>query len=284
LQALERDNAPRQLQTMPQRLASFAALGIQLVIVIPFDANLARMGARDFATSVLLGQLQLRELYVGPNFAFGHRREGSFNLLKEIGEEMGIVVGRIPQIQYRGTRVSSTAVRQALVLGQVTLARRLLGRPYALSGEVVHGSGTGSRLQVPTANLLTENDLVPRRGVYVTLLSLSGERHRCITNIGVRPTISTAGSEAPLSIETHILGFSGDLYGSRISLEFLLRLREERRFPDPDALVAQIRRDMARARRYFAWVEKTSPELLTEDEAFAFRRCSDQLSRLQTRS
>ncbi len=263
LQVLARDNAPRQIQTLQQKLATFAALGIQLAVVIPFDLHLAHMSAREFATRILWDQLRLEEIYVGPNFAFGHRREGSFNLLKEIGEEKGFLVGRINQVQFRGSRVSSTAVRQALLAGQVALARRLLGRPYSLAGHVIHGNATGSRLQVPTANLQSDNDLIPRMGVYVSILNLGGDRFVGVTNIGVRPTVIPEGTDAPVTVETHVLDFSGDLYGSRVSLEILLRLRDERRFPDKQALVAQISKDVARARRYFAWAERTTPGLLT---------------------
>jgi riboflavin kinase/FMN adenylyltransferase len=252
IQVLAPDNAPRQIQTLKQKLATLESLGIQLAIVIPFDLELAHMSAHDFAIDILWGRLGLEEIYVGPNFAFGHRREGSFNLLREIGAEKGFAVGRIRQVQFRGNRVSSTSVRQALLSGQVALARRLLGRPYVLAGEVVHGTATGSGLRVPTANLRSENELIPRRGVYVTRLTVEGNRRGSVTNIGVRPTVTGFDSSAPLAIESHVLDFNQDLYGRRVILEFFVRLREERRFRDRDALVEQIGRDVDRARRYFA--------------------------------
>jgi riboflavin kinase/FMN adenylyltransferase len=251
LQVLAPQNAPRQIQTLEQKIAFFGYCGIKLVLVIPFTAEFALTGARDFACRILWEKMGLREIYVGPNFAFGHRREGSFNLLKEIGEEKGFLVGKIHQVQFRGSRVSSTAVRQALVAGQVALARRLLGRPFSLAGEVVHGTATGAELKVRTANLETSNEIIPRRGVYATSMILAGKRLEAVTNIGVRPTIT--GGEAPVSIETHVLDFDGDIYGKSIHLEFLLRLRGERRFPGREALVAQIKRDISRARRFFRW-------------------------------
>jgi riboflavin kinase/FMN adenylyltransferase len=263
LQVLAPDNAPRQIQTLDQKLAVLESLGIELAIVIPFDLRLAQTSAREFAAGMLWERLRLEEIYVGPNFAFGHRREGSFNLLKEIGAEKGFFVGRIHQVQFRGSRVSSTAIRQALVSGQVALARRLLGRPFGLEGRIVHGTATGSALRIPTANLSCENALIPRPGVYVTLMTVDGNRHRSVTNIGVRPTVSQAGSPAPTTVETHILNFSGDIYGRTAALEFLLRLREERRFPGLEALAAQIRRDIARARRYLSLVETLAPALVT---------------------
>ena len=258
LQVLAPNNAPRQIQTLPQKLAMLASLGIELAVVIPFDLSLAQTSARDFAVGILWEELQLREIYVGPNFAFGHRREGSFSLLKEIGEEKGFVVGKIPQVQFRGSRVSSTAIRQALVSGQVALARRLLGRPFALDGVVVHGTAKGGSIRIPTANLQTPNELVPRKGVYVTMLTVDGRRHMGVSNIGFRPTVSRTAESSP-SIETHVLDFDEDMYGKETSLEFMLRLRDEHKFPDLSSLVTQIHRDIARARRYFRWLESVAP-------------------------
>jgi riboflavin kinase/FMN adenylyltransferase len=235
------------------------SLGICLTVVIPFDLELARMSAREFATGMLRDRLKIEEIYVGPNFAFGHRREGSFNLLREIGAEKGFTVGRIHQVQFRGSRVSSTAVRQALLCGQAALARRLLARPFSLEGEIVHGTATGSGLRVPTANLRSENELIPRMGVYVTILGADGCRYRSVTNIGVRPTVASHDATAPVTIETHILDFEQDLYGRQVTLEFLLRLRDERKFQNRDALVAQIRKDVGRARRYFAKLKALAP-------------------------
>jgi riboflavin kinase/FMN adenylyltransferase len=269
LAVLAPNHAPRQIQTLEQKLATLEALGIELVIVIPFTTEFAQTRAADFATRILADRIGVHEVHVGPNFAFGYRREGSFNLLKEIGDARGFLVGKVPQVQFRGSRVSSTAVRQALVAGQVTLARRLLGRPYALAGEIVHGDAIGAGLSVPTANLQTSNELIPRSGVYVTLLVVDGRRRRAVTNVGVRPTISGGAPDSPLRIETHVLDFKGSLYGRQLSLEFLVRLRDERRFPGRDALLAQIRRDIARANRYFDWLERVAPALLAEGAGVA---------------
>ena len=267
LQVLAPYNAPRQIQTLSQKLITVETLGIRMVIVIPFTLEFAQTSARDFATRILWDRMKLEEIYVGPNFAFGHRREGSFNLLKEIGEEKGFVVGKIRQVQFRGSRVSSTAVRQALLAGQVALARRLLGRPYALEGEVVHGTATGAGLAFPTANLKSPNGLIPRHGVYVTLLTVDGRRYPAVTNIGVRPTVTNASGGVAVSIETYALDFSQNLYGRSVTVEFLLRLREERKFSGKDALVSQIRKDVQRARRYFGWLTQTAPALLEESPA-----------------
>jgi len=259
LQVLAPNNAPRQIQTLDQKLAAMQRLGIRLVVVIPFTLELAKTRARDFALAILRDKLKIREIYVGPNFAFGHRREGSFNLLKEIGAETGFFTGRIHQVQFRGNRVSSTAVRQALVAGQVALARRLLGRPFELQGEIVHGAAVGSGIKVPTANLRTRNELIPRNGVYAVIMKVAGGRYYGVTNIGHRPTVNPKAGDSEVSIETHLFDFQGDLYGQEAALELLLHMRDERRFPDTRSLVAQIGTDIGRARRYLKWFERTAP-------------------------
>jgi riboflavin kinase / FMN adenylyltransferase len=266
LQVLAPDNAPRQIQTLSQKLAALAALGIDVVVVLPFTRDLAHMGARGFVTDILVRRLQTREIHVGASFAFGHRREGSFNLLKEMGEEFGFVVEKIHQVQFRGTRVSSTLVRQALISGQAGLARRFLGRPFALEGEIVHGAAVGTSLTVPTANLLTRNELIPRTGVYVTFLDLEGRRWKSVTNIGTRPTL-TGQSGGPVTVETHVLDFEKELYGARVCVEFLVRVREERRFESTEALVSRIKKDVATAHRFFEWVRRVAPGCLSDAAA-----------------
>jgi riboflavin kinase/FMN adenylyltransferase len=266
LQVLAPDNAPRQIQTLGQKLAALDALGIDVVVVLPFTRDLAHLGAREFVTDILHERLRAREIHVGASFAFGHRREGSFNLLKEMGEELGFLVEKIHQVQFRGTRVSSTMVRQSLISGQAGLARRLLGRPFALEGEVVHGAAVGSGLRVPTANVGARNELIPRTGVYLSFLTLEDSRRKSVTNIGTRPTL-TGQVAGPLTIETHILDFEGELYGAEVSVELLVRLREERRFASTDALVSRIRKDVASARRFFEWMRRVAPRCLNGDAA-----------------
>jgi riboflavin kinase/FMN adenylyltransferase len=264
LQVLAPDNAPRQIQTLDQKLTALDALGIDVVLVLPFTRDLAHMGAREFVARILVDRLHAREIHVGASFAFGHRREGSFNLLKEMGEELGFLVEKIHQVQFRGTRVSSTMVRQALISGQAGLARRLLGRPFALGGEIVHGAAVGTSLRVPTANLSSQNELIPRTGVYVTFLNLGGRRRKSVTNIGTRPTL-TGQLAGPPTVETHVLDFKEELYGARVCVEFLMRLREEQRFESTGELVSRIRKDVTAARRFFEWVRRVAPGCLSED-------------------
>ena len=250
LQKLAPNNAPMQIQTLPQKLAVIESLGIPVTVVIPYDETLAATSARDFALTVLCERLRISEIYVGPNFAFGHRRQGSINLLKEIGSEKGFIAEKIPQVEFRGTRVSSTAARQALVYGQVSLARRLMARPFTLEGTVIHGAGLGSKIKIPTANLRAENELIPRRGVYITRLCVDGDSWAGVTNIGFRPTVN-AEERARISIETHALDFNRDIYGKRISVEFWSRVRKERRFASLEELAERIRKDKESALRYF---------------------------------
>jgi riboflavin kinase/FMN adenylyltransferase len=158
-------------------------------------------------------------------------------------------------VQFRGNRVSSTSIRQALLSGQVGLARRLLARPFALTGTIIHGTGLGSRFDIPTANLKTPNELIPRRGVYVTLFNVDGHKYPSVTNIGFRPTINREEG-ASLSIETHVLDFEKDLYGKEADVEFLVRLRDERRFAGESALIDQIQKDKKNTRRYFHWLRR----------------------------
>ncbi len=255
LQVLAPNNAPLQIQTLRQKLETIESLGIQLAVVVPFDMQLAQIEARDFAVATIWEKLHPKEIYVGPNFAFGHRRLGSFNLLKELGEEKGFWVGRAHQVQLRGNRVSSTSIRQALLSGQVGLARRLLNRPFELEGKIIHGTGLGAGFGIPTANLDTPNELIPRRGIYVTLIKIEGRKYRGVTNIGLRPTVG-GGEDSALSIETHVLDLDRDIYGTEVALEFLVRLRDERKFSGVDALVKQIHKDIANSRRYFQYLER----------------------------
>jgi len=276
LHMLAPNNAPMQIQTLPQKLAVIESLGIPVTVVIPYNEKLAGTGARDFALDVLCERLRIREIYVGPNFAFGHRRQGSVNLLKEIGREKGFLAEKIPQVEFRGARVSSTTVRQALVYGQAALARRLLARPFTMEGTVIHGMGLGSKLQIPTANLRTENELIPRRGVYITRLFVDGNHHAGVTNIGFRPTVD-AEEGAALSIETHVLDFNQDIYGKRVAVEFWGRVRDERRFASLDELVARIRKDKESSLRYFRAIrmQASTPASTRSTDVCLHNRLSD---------
>src|SRR6267143_1756549 len=200
---LRPESAPLRLSTIPQRVEWFNVLGIEAAVVLPFTLELARLSPEEFVERILVRDLRVKAVLVGENFHFGHKQAGNVKLLKELGAKSGFEVVIIPPVVYRGEVVSSTIIRREVAEGDVSHAARLLGRPFALTGEVVGGTGTGRRFTFPTLNLAAEQELLPARGVYITRSCLEGQTrsHRSVTNIGLRPTFN--GSS--LSVETHLL-------------------------------------------------------------------------------
>ena len=237
------ERRPPLLQTRRQKLDALEETGLDLVLVVTFDPALAALDPEQFLERLAHAGVDLHAVHVGRGFRFGRARAGDLARLAEIGARRGFGVVGIPEVRHDGEIVSSSAIRRRLAEGDVETARQMLGRPYALAGEVVRGEGRGARLQFPTANLRVENELIPRGGVYVTETVALGRRHGSITNIGHRPTF---GGSA-LTVESHLLDFEADLYGARLEVRFLQRLRDERRFAGPDELVRQIERDRAQA-------------------------------------
>jgi len=247
---LRPETAPPRLSTNAQRMEWFNALGLEAVVVLPFTLDLARLSPEEFVDQILLRDLHVKAVLVGENFRFGHRQAGDVKLLSELGAIHGFDVVIVPPVVYRGEVVSSTIIRREVAEGDVSHAARLLGRPFALTGEVVSGTGTGRRFTFPTLNLAAEQELLPARGVYITRSCLEGETrsHRSVTNIGMRPTFN--GSS--LSVETHLLDTELATAPKRIEVRFCNRLREEKKFSGPEELRAQIARDIARANKYFS--------------------------------
>ena len=247
---LRPETAPLRLSTNAQRMEWFNALGLEAVVVLPFTLDLARLSPEEFVEQILLRDLHIKAVLVGENFKFGHKQAGDVKLLSALGAKHGFAVVIVPPVFYRCEIVSSTIIRREVAEGDVSHAARLLGRPFALTGEVVSGTGTGSRFTFPTLNLAAEQELLPARGVYVTRTRLDGETrsHRSVTNIGVRPTFN--GSS--LSIETHLLDAQLSSAPKRIEVRFWKRLREEKKFTGPEELRAQIAADIARANRFFS--------------------------------
>ena len=243
------DKAPPLLMTTLQRLEALGAAGMRAVAVVRFTPELSRWDAETFVQRVLVEWLHVSEVWVGANFLFGHERSGTFSMLRQLGLRFGFRADKIDPVRYKDFVVSSTRIRRLVSEGRMDEAGALMGRPYRLDGTVVHGRGKGREIGVPTANLATENELLPPAGVYATTLTVDGVDHASVTNVGVRPTFGDGG---PMVVETHVLGESGDLYGQRVRLGFVQRLREERRFPDVDALVAQIQADRRQAERLFS--------------------------------
>jgi riboflavin kinase / FMN adenylyltransferase len=234
------------IQTLDQRLEALRALHLSAVAVLPFTRAFARTGAEAFVDQILAGALKARVVVVGADFRFGRDRRGDAALLKRLGPRRGFVPISLPPLVEDGAAVSSSRIRALLEAGRVDLAARLLGRPYEIEGDVVRGAGRGRRLGFPTANIRTANEILPR-GVYATRLIRDGRGRPSVTNIGRRPTFQGLG----LTVETHVLDGSPELYGASVRLAFLRRLRAEQTFADAEALAAGIRRDVAAARRHF---------------------------------
>ena len=244
------DRAPRLLTTLDERIALMGAHGIEQVLLLPFTSEVARLSPEEFVAQILAKVLGAKVVLVGDNFRFGHKQAGDTGTLAELGSRYGFETRIVGAVQSRGRVVSSSAVRALIDSGEVSRACRFLGRPYAVSGDVVRGHGIGSKQTVPTLNLRSSAEILPRRGVYITRTrDLNADRSwKSITNIGYRPTF---GGDDTLSIETFLLEPLNGETPERIRVEFLRRVRDERKFESPEALKAQILRDVGRAQAYF---------------------------------
>jgi riboflavin kinase/FMN adenylyltransferase len=207
----------------------------------------------EFARQILV-KLGVREIHVGSNFRFGHRRSGDFATLRHLGQTLGFDVHRISRVLFRGERISSTRIRGLIRSGSVALAKRLLGRPYQIQGTVIRGAGRGKEIGFPTANLESENELAPATGVYSTRAHVNGQSFVGATNVGYRPTVY-GDSETRPTIETHLLDFEGNLYGKPIQLEFCVRLRGEKKYENVETLKKQIQLDINRCKKYTRLVQ-----------------------------
>ena len=238
--------APSRLSTLRDKLSRFAAYGVERVYVARFNAALATMSPQVFIDQVLVARIGARWILVGEDFRFGKARKGDLAALRSGSTRFSVEAMRTVVID--GERASSTAVRAALTGGDMARARALLGRPYAISGRVAHGEKLGRRLGFPTANLPLKRK-PPLEGIYAVRVHGLGQAPRAaVASVGVRPTVVEAGK--PL-VEVFVLDFDEAFYGRRVAVEFLAKLRDEARFPDLDALRAQIGRDVEDARRYF---------------------------------
>jgi len=229
------------LTTVDERAALLSEAGIARLVVLPFTHELASMEAEDYVRDVLVTQIGLREMVVGYDHAFGRARRGNTDLLRAMSSSLGFSVDQMPAALINDAVVSSTRIRSALIKrGAVDEAEALLGRPYALSGTVVSGDQRGRHIGFPTANLQPDPaKLIPQNGVYAVLVYLGDERHGGMLNIGIRPTFDAVEQR----VEVNLLNFEGDLYGQTIRLEFVKRIRDERKFDGVDALIVQLKSD-----------------------------------------
>jgi len=239
---------PKLLMTRRQKIEALEATGLHGMLVLPFDRELAAMSGDEFFGSFLAERLNFSAVHVGRNFRYGRGRDGDLRSLQALGASRGFGVVGLAPVEVGGETVSSSAIRTAVEEGDVERARAMLGRPFALTGEVVRGEGRGRALEYPTANVAVENESIPRLGVYVTETAAFASRFPSVTNVGVRPTFG--GTH--LTVETHLLDVDEDLYGERLEVRFLARLRDEMRFAGPSELSDQIARDLAAAGAYFA--------------------------------
>lgn len=244
---------PFYLTSPEERARLLFNLGVDMVITLPFSAEMAALTAEEFMQAVAK-DLDLCTLWVGRDFALGRNRSGTVERLTEIGRDLGYTVRVIQSVTDQDEVISSSLIRKVITAGDVASAARLLGRYYAIPGMVIHGDGRGKGIGHPTANLQPWTEqLVPANGVYATWTWVKDVRFPSITNIGVRPTFE----KRPVvpRIEAHLINYDGDLYGQPICLEFIERVRPEKRFQSIDDLVQQIHTDIERAREVFSYVQ-----------------------------
>jgi len=241
--------APRLLTTPEERARLMLYQGVDEVLILPFTAAVAQLTPEEFGRDILSGKLKARAVLVGDNFRFGNRASGDVGTLRDLGHKYGFTEEIVPAIVWRGRVISSSEIRQSIEAGKVSTACRMLGRPYSLKGRVVSGAGVGSKQTVPTLNLQTAAEVLPKSGVYITRTHdvRSSRVWPSITNVGTRPTFNGHG----LTIETYLLSALNGETPEEISVEFLRWVREERKFPNAEELKAQILHDVGRAQAYF---------------------------------
>ncbi len=249
-------HAPAKLTSLEHRLRLFKRHGIETTLVLEFDETIREMSATDFVRKILLNGLGLRELVFGFDSKFGHDRQGTPSALAPIAAEWGFAIDEVEPVRIAGRAVSSTAIREAVQLGDLVAARSMLSRPFSVLGTVVHGDKRGRDLGFPTANLDPHHEILPPRGVYAAAIILDGEIAPAVLNLGHRPTFD--GSD--LLIETHVIDWSGDLYGRNLEVFFLERIRGEQRFENGRALQDQITKDVENARKIWRNAGLDSPE------------------------
>ena len=244
------DKAPTRLTSLREKLERLAELGVDQVLVCRFDYDFARVAAGEFIERIVVGGLGARWVLVGDDFRFGARRLGDFDLLAAAGRRFGFEVERMPSYAVGGVRASSTAVREHLAAGDMDGAAALLGRPYSISGRVVHGDKLGARIGFPTANVRLQHNRPPVMGIFaVELAGLGPSPLPGAASLGVRPTVR---SDATPVLEVHLFDFDRDVYGQRVQVRFFKKLRDEEKYPDLDTLTSAIARDVIAARMYFS--------------------------------
>lgn len=243
------ERTPELIYTVAQKLRGVQSLGADVTWLIRFDEAFSRQTGEEFIRRLAREFGHVHSVCVGSTFTFGYKRSGDVNLLRQLGKELHFTVHGLAAIALDGEVVSSTRIREAIRAGQLDAASQMLGRGYALCGEVVRGAGIGRQMGFPTANLETQGLVLPPNGVYAAHARVGEQVHRAVLNIGVRPTLKEPKPRR--RVEVHLLGFKGEIYAQEMELSFAGKLREEHKFDSVEALRAQIGRDVERAREMF---------------------------------
>src|SRR5215470_8566855 len=243
---LRPDTAPHLLTATPHKIALIRTLGVQHLLIIPFDKQFAATEPEDFVQQLVLHSKPLSEICVGHEWSFGRNRRGNLQLLKKLGAQFDFDVVGIPPVTVNGEIVSSTTIRRAVEDGDLEKAATMLGREYTILGTVVHGDDLGKKIGFPTANLSAHSEQFPPNGVYFAEASVNGTIYPGVVNLGYRPTVSSGNSERVLEI--HLLDFDHDIYGQDIEVRFVRYLRPEQKFENLDTLTRQIEVDVQQAR------------------------------------
>jgi len=246
------ERAPRMLTSLETKAALIAKDGIDCLCVLRFSKELASLSPAEFVQRILVEKLGAVVVHVGSNFRFGQHRAGDTQTLLELGRRSGFRVETLPTISIRGEQVSSSRIRQLLAEGQVEMAGRMLGRPFSVAGPIVPGERVGREQTVPTLNLGPAEQQLPQNGVYITRTRLGGKLHESVTNVGNKPTFGPH----PVTVESYLLNFRGKVDAQDMEVEFLYRLRDEKKFPNPEALKKQILDDVRRALKFFRLLDR----------------------------
>lgn len=250
-QKTEAQNAGKVLTTNEEKARLFEEMGMDYLLECPFTQEIMHMEPEDFV-KMIVGRLNIKSLVVGSDFHFGHNRRGDYHLLKKLAKTCGYEVEVVEKVQENGRDISSTFVREEISAGRIENANRLLGYRYFVQGEVVHGNEMGRLFQAPTANLLpAEEKMLPPYGVYVTRTSICGHKDKAyggITNVGCKPTIE---GNHPVGVETHLFDFQEWIYGKEIKVEFLTKIRDEKKFNSLEELKCQMNKDIKNGIKYY---------------------------------
>lgn len=243
----------KMIQTLPQRLKAIERFSIHGVLITPFNKEFSNLSSDEFIHRIVVSTLKAEEVVIGENFQFGKNREGNIKTFRALGAQLNFRVHEIPKVIKKGRTVSSSLIRTLLQEGKIEEANVLLGRPYEIEGRVIKGKDRGKALGFPTANIKTENEIIPM-GVYVSQVLIDSRTYPSLTNAGLRPTFG----QEEMQIESYIIDFDKKLYGQEIAVRFIRKIRDEIKFKSPEALSRQIQKDLRQAKAYFKLNKQTA--------------------------